>query len=222
MNEYSKDPHIEKPDISGEKTELSTHEISRIIFWSFYFSQGSIDIQKDIFKYLAIEHPQWNAYLSADDRAEVMRYIIESVEQMAQSGKHIPVLPDFAEWQTDAEIDAFVEQLTTTTKTEVTSDDKAKLLDAMTHDMLLSGKRFFSGDTNSSKHRQGAALSFVCEYGLLGTKTALPEFDALFKEIAVRMHQNNNSGGYNEETLALLHDVVAAHNAAHPERQIML
>ncbi len=71
-----------------ELVEVSQEEVSEILFWSYYYSQGNLPMQKRILEYVGRAHPKWNLPEQIDIDALTDRIHV-FVEKGIKAGSHV-------------------------------------------------------------------------------------------------------------------------------------
>ena len=177
---------------------LTSVYVARLIFYSFYFSQGSAKLQRIMFHYISLAFPTYSVQQDQREeiRAQLLRMTIAYIDEPGKSteGAHrhshqdIKTIEDTCVDWTDIAIGFFL-------KTRKPSSRRGKALIAnicylaITRDhkfiVQLAGR---SRKTSCLTHAiYDPLLSQVCHYGLRGNRTGSCEFDLIYNRIANRI-----------------------------------
>jgi len=234
-----------KPEKGEEDEPLTAEKASKLLFLSYRFSQGLPSLQKNIFRYIKVCHPEWRI----DDALKEQIYersekIFIDYMKIAKGKGHASVAAG------GADIDE-----------EVIKKDLSRELNEMSHifskgaedvdetlkhrvrediaiGLITRDYEFLSrekGRPRSSDEQQGKGvhadpfLSHLCYYGIEGHKTGSEEYDQMFSDVIgyIRTVKATQRGEIEslpllERELPKLDEVIERYNETHPETEVSL
>jgi hypothetical protein len=159
-------------------------EAGQILFRSFLLSQGSAELQRNLFSYVALAYPSW--CLTQQERAAIAAEALPPCTRYVASGLHIPVL------EASIRRELRRQSLQLMRALERGPADREALLVQILRAVI--GCDY--GQLQKEKGRPRAPrrdhraqtltepyFSHFCHFGLLHRPTGLPVFDHLFAEL---------------------------------------
>jgi hypothetical protein len=205
-----------------DNQQILTPPVARQIFLeSCHLSQGDPILQGYLLRYVAICRPAWR--LSEQSCQRLCIQLLPTVRALTARGMHCPL----SRWKARRELTSMAEVM------RVTFDraraDHSDLVISLLRGFIFRDWRFLcdlggrprSGDPFLPHH--DPYLSFFCHYLLLGHQTGVDVFDELLADLRDAITSQSAlyeaAMDYPSATLCLA-EVIAMHNAKHPDRLV--
>jgi len=211
----------------ARKQTLTVEMARQVMFYSFYFSQGTPEIQENLLQYIHLIRPAWRLPTENWDR---LFAIVPAIERYADLGFH-----EFFKAGQDRiieELDAIVpymylilnsEAADPATRNELVGEIIVGIIGQDYRYLVEQGRRPKAEVTYTAQHPGHGFnpmidpyLSHFCYYALLGNTCGVPEFDELYAEIGT--HAKGRTALFEEVivqhdvTREKLRDVIAVFN----------
>ncbi|TSC64971.1 MAG: hypothetical protein CEO22_643 [Candidatus Berkelbacteria bacterium Gr01-1014_85] len=201
MNEqtqpYRGNEQIEIETTVEEEAQLSTEHAAKLLYFSFYFSQGLPALQVEIFQWLHQRYPSYRG--DTLNKAQLLETLLRSVEKTVPEKATGPDGANATHAGIDrhkvlSEIESYSVRLLGCLNGEqvhslldygqLTTSIATKMIRRDYHYLVERGSRprFKQGDRNGPMH--DPFLSHVCYYALMGRPTGVPEYDHLMQAVA--------------------------------------
>lgn len=181
---------IETPESA---TELDVEQAGNLFIQSFRFSQGEVELQEDIFRFLHEIHPEWR--MSDDFREKVYAESIEKIKNIvfASSRRGIPGGPKnnmHTTVGTTHPQDRAVEVVKGGAKEELrqmqgilNGDGRLGDTDAKTGDDLIQKIAYSMLIRDINYLKKGRSISYLRHFAFDSRSTSIPEYDLLFRKV---------------------------------------
>ncbi len=180
---------------------LTLKKAEDLIFWSFYFSQGDPELQRDLFRYIHFSQPKWDAQeLNRVELTEKLNGRIErffNLNQVDNPALHPVVkgddviknnieseVSDFYLFVRNIDSDALYSFTTKEKVIDMLSAKIAKRDERFKRKWIIQQKRKRTLPDDKSNPMRDRDLSQLCYYGLEGNTTRIGEFDQMFKDVS--------------------------------------
>lgn len=230
-------PEITSPGLSKESEQqeepLTVEYASKLLFLSYRFSQGKTELQKKIFQYIHLLHPDWrinnDTYRKTREKVEpvIKKFILEKRGQYYIRS---------TESEIEASIESELQEMRFSFAGE-TVEDRKKIVETLALTILDRDRRYLiilplidpklSGRPRENNQEKVTSaidpyLSQLCYYGFLDHKTGTEEYDLMFQEISDYFQKSFQANLLSHDTRLNFLEVVANHNQHHLNEQIFL
>lgn len=162
----------------------SLQEACQLFFRSFFFSQGAIELQRDLFAYLALVYPAWS--LSWEERRSLQAAVLPQCVRYLAAGLHIKMPAELVEQEVQGRSADLMRALSR--PPQARDILLARILQLVVQrDFTLLQKK---GGRPALKVRDERTqtitapyFSHFCQFGLLGHPTGVAAYDQLFAEL---------------------------------------
>jgi hypothetical protein len=244
MPEMFHEPPSEPRHTSPEheaKEFLTVEHVSKLLFKSFYFTQGDEASQVSLMGWLHAAYPAYA--ISEEVKPKLAELFTEQAGKIIYPKSGAITHPEVPENYFKAEVARSVERIYEILNGTSQGYIVGKSRDDM-HDIAIEGipkdefvldvfnrvifqeNLFLEYGNPRNPYDTGFFQSLMCEYCLLGRPTGLPEYDEFFKEAREMVYRELKLSEEPPHTQRLfktqLQHVVEAFNARNPERTISL
>lgn len=220
----------ESLQLEARRQTLTVPVARQVLFYSFYFSQGTPEIQENLFTYIHLIRPAWRL---DNENWDALFALASPIEHFANLGFH-----EFFQAGQDRiieELDAIVPYLylilngnpaLPAIRDVLVGELMADIIAKDYRYLVEYGRRPKTEVTYAAQHPGygynpmiDPYLSHFCYYALLGNTCGVPEFDELFAEVG--MHVQERTPVFAEVIMQhdvardKLKDVIAAFNLHH-------
>ena len=216
------------------RRELDSEHATRLLFKSFYFSQGGTPLQEAIFSWLHTRYPEYRITDQMKDLIE--KSILPRVRAVVSAnpedtkGAILHPVPEFQgirsnlESEIRTQLDSMqeiferpVERYAYDPLHVVTQN----LINRDARYLIRKGSRPRGGTKNMKAPEGDPFLSHLCHYGLNGQPTGVAEYDRMFQEIDSFVREGIRSGVWKRgEGWTELFAVVDKYNETHPDSRV--
>jgi hypothetical protein len=163
----------------------SFQEARQLFFRSFFFSQGAIELQRDLFQYLALVYPFW--VLTGTERRELQEAVVPQCIRYLAAGLHVKIQTELVEQEVQGRSYDLMHAL------QRPPHARGELLTRILQAVVIRDFFFLQkkggrpGLVLRDEQAQtitGPYFSHFCHFGLLGHPTGAVAYDRLFAELA--------------------------------------
>jgi hypothetical protein len=173
-------------EVSVNNNFLPDADTAKLLFLSFRFSQGFPDLQKEIFKYLHREHPEWK--MRTDSKSAIIESLREKVQYVLKLQTHTRV----DEANIASELENRLQQMTVIINSEKKIDESPICRTIFTL-MLQQDRKYLCLSENNARPRLDphadantfvdAHFSHVCHFVIQGNPTGHPALDGMCTDL---------------------------------------
>lgn len=218
MNEEQPSEEIQSPALSHGSIEPPEDHLRKLLFWSFFFSQGEPELQWDIFSYIHCLHPEWK--ITNTMREHIERLLCSQVGRfLTRSNGSVHARIMNADSKIQPEVSMRARQLQDVLnglriqKARVLIDLCRNLI-GRDHEYLVEtdGRPLREAvDQNIYRDRY---LSHLCHFGFHGRTTHVPEYDQMFADVMKELREQAEMGLHRRSKLR---KIVERYNHHHPD-----
>lgn len=200
-NEIADDESSNNLETSINPEFLTVDQAARLIYFSFYFSQGKPRLQHGILRWLHLSYPEYNC--DNIDQEQLVDVVLKSIKKTVPEKGTGPSNSNATHIGVETDISLELLRYTNLFFDYLRGEGALNILglselrSTIATQMINQDYHWLISKSGRPRHKQGERkgpmhdpfLSHICYYALQGKSTGVPEYDQLMKEVATVIRQ---------------------------------